>query len=124
LTDALTPDELAAIRKRCEAAIDGLDHYRRADIVLEVADEIDDITESVTDVPRLLDEIERLQQFKLAYELYQSKTEWVQEQQNYKWGFNSLGMHRADVLRRHIEHQRKEIAILRNELAAIGKDAE
>ncbi|WP_341237887.1 hypothetical protein [uncultured Limnobacter sp.] len=40
--------------------------------------------------------------FKPAYMDWHNKTEWVQEKKD--WPFNALGMHRADVMKKYIEH--------------------
>ena len=47
-------------------------------------------------------EIERLQNYKAAYLEWLEKTEWVQERQDC-FPFRTLGIHRADILRKEIE---------------------
>ena len=53
-----------------------------------------------SDVPDLLDEITRLQQFKMAFDEWMKKTEWVQTSE---LPTRLLGRHRADVMRLEIE---------------------
>lgn len=53
---------------------------------------------------RAADEIVRLRQFELAYRQWLEKTEWVQDAE---LEFPSLGMHRADVMRKEIDRLRK-----------------
>lgn len=49
-----------------------------------------------------------------------AKTDWVQEQQD-SFSFNTLGMHRADVLRREIEHLRAATLTEDEIVAAAGR---
>ena len=46
--------------------------------------------------------------FKEAYMEWSDKTDWVQEQRD-SFSFNPLGMHRADIMRKEIEHLRRVI---------------
>jgi hypothetical protein len=59
-----------------------------------------------------LAEIKRLRQFKLAYDEWVTKTEWVQEEAKTKY----LGMHRADAMREEIMSLRQQVADLERRL--------
>lgn len=63
-------------------------------------------------------EIEHLQSFKKAYEIWQEKTDWVQEQAD-GFPFPVLGMHRADVMRKEIDRLQKIITAIRTKLESI-----
>lgn len=51
---------------------------------------------------------------KFAFDEWLTKTEWVQEQKA-TFPFNTLGMHRADVMRRAIDEMRKLVAVPRTD---------
>lgn len=53
-------------------------------------------------------EIERLQQFEIAYNVWMEKTEWVQDKTD--WAFPALGLHRADVMTKEINRLMMKLA--------------
>lgn len=63
--------------------------------------------------------------FKAAYMEWHDKTEWVQEKED--WPFSVLGMHRADAMKKYIEHlegNRSDPAVAVNEqLLEVLKEA-
>lgn len=48
-----------------------------------------------------------IDRFKSAWIEWSYKTEWVQEKKD--WPFNALGMHRADVMKKYIDHLEAQI---------------
>ena len=74
-----------------------------------------------SDVPDLLDEITRLQQFKMAFDEWMKKTEWVQTSE---LPTRLLGRHRADVMRLEIERLTAALAAVTANRDPVGTMAE
>lgn len=62
-----------------------------------------DLPERVRKLQEWVQQQDRLEQYKAAYEVWMQKTEWVQDG---KFSFNTLGMHRADVMKEEITRLR------------------
>jgi hypothetical protein len=56
-----------------------------------------------------------IHQLQFALDEWCKKTDWVQKQRD-SFSFNTLGMHRADVLRREIEHLRASKGLTRDQI--------
>lgn len=71
-------------------------------------------------VLKLIAEIERLQNFEVAYKEFSDKTDWVQETAHW----SELGMHRADVLRKRVDQIKTENTDLHATLQAAKGEIE
>jgi hypothetical protein len=69
----------------------------------------------------IVEQINHLEQCKLALDEWSSKTEWVQERRVWDFG-SALGMHRADVMRRQIECLEDQVRMLRKTLECYQRD--
>lgn len=62
-------------------------------------------------------EIERLERFEVAFNEWSDKTDWVQEKND--WEFPTLGMHRADVMRKEILRLESELGKMDAEITQL-----
>ena len=62
-------------------------------------------------------EIARLERFEVAFNEWSDKTDWVQEKND--WEFPTLGMHRADVMRKEILRLESELGKMDAEITQL-----
>ncbi len=94
LTFEVVDLDITAEQKELTYTVDG--------VVMSPLEYIDHLHNVLSAGPQ---EMRLLQEKAVAYDVWQEKTEWVQEQ-NHTFPISSLGKHRADVMREEIERLR------------------
>jgi hypothetical protein len=111
---------IASIKPELKIALDKT--QKQSDALLAI-DRLSDLL-TLPAVDSLIAALEQAQterdNFKFAFTEWHDKTEWVQEQvTSGRFNFPAVGMHRADVMTRHIEEQEAELERAKKEIAKL-----